>query len=45
MRVINANEHSTLHIGYEGENERVRVVFDLSDLIAEFGAGTAVLLV
>lgn len=45
MRIIEAMKESTLRLGYQGEDERTRVVFDLSDLIDEFGAGTVSLLV
>ena len=45
MRIINAMEETILRLGYQGEDERTRVVFDLSDLIDEFGPGTVSLLV
>lgn len=45
MRIIEAMKESTLRLGYQGEDERTRVVFDLSDLIDEFGVGTVTLLV
>lgn len=45
MRIIEAMKESTLRLGYQGEDERTRVIFDLSDLIEEFGAGTVSLLV
>lgn len=45
MRVINAFEESILKIGYQGENERTHVLFDIRDWIEEYGTGTVVLLV
>ena len=43
MCIINAECGKTVVIGYQGENKRQRVRFDLSDIMAEFPGGTAVL--
>ena len=41
--VINAECGKTVRIAYQGENNRQQVRFDLSDIMAEFPGGTAVL--
>ena len=43
MGIINAECGKTVSIGYQGENKRQRVRFDLSDIMTEFPGGTAVL--
>lgn len=45
MRTIHAFEHKILDIGYQGENERTHVLFNLKHLIEEFGPGSVTLLV
>lgn len=45
MREVNAIPGSVLNLGYQGENDATRVLFDLSDFIEEYGAGTAQLAV
>lgn len=45
MYQINANAKSSLELGRQGENLARQVVFDLSGWVAEYGAGTAELIV
>ena len=45
MRLIQANNTTTIDLGRQGENLATQVVFDLSDWTAEYGDGTAELIV
>ena len=45
MIVVKADHLSSLTLGRQGENLARKVVFDLSDWSAEYGAGTAELIV
>lgn len=41
MNVVYANNSPVIHLGRQGEHQAKQVIFDLSDWIAEYGAGTA----
>lgn len=44
MRIIEAAPGKRIDLGREGENNAAQVVFDISDWVSEYGAGTAQLL-